>query len=190
MTKSYQKQFQQLFLATVPLFYFAPLQPLPVTALSSHPTTNHQIAQNSAQQGIPYHRVGVGGITLSMEEAEVRRILGKPIKQEKDRYLQIAGDYSRTLRYPGLNIDLLEDSRKGGFYVYQIESTSSEYATVDGIKVGDSLEKVIATYGNTEESHDNNLNYQVKVDSESPVFFSISIENGIVTKIFCGDFLG
>jgi hypothetical protein len=188
MTKYYQKRFQQLLLATVPLFYFAPLQPLPVTALPSHPTANYQIAQDTEQKGIPYHRVGIGGITLGMTEAEVRTILGQPIKQEKDFYLPIAGDYSRTLRYGGLNIDLLEDSRDGKFYVYQLEATTSEYATIDGVRVGDTVEKVIAAYGNIGGDDDTGFSY--KVDSESPVFFNISIENGIVTNIFCGDFLG
>jgi hypothetical protein len=188
MTKYYQKRFKQLLLATVPLFYFAPLQPSPAIALPSYPTANYQIAQDTEAQGIPYHRVGIGGITLGMTEAEVRTILGQPIKQEKDVYLPIAGDYSRTLRYAGLSIDLLEDSRDGKFYVYQLEATTPEYATIDGIRVGDPVEKVMATYGDI--AGDNDTGFSYNVDSESPTFFNISIQDGIVTNIFCGDFLG
>ena len=187
MTKYYQKRFKQLLLATVPLFYFAPLPPSPAIALPNHPPANYQIARDAEEKGIPYHRVGIGGITLGMTEAEVRTILGQPIKQEKDVYIPIAGDYSRTLRYAGLNIDLLEDPRDGKFYVYQLEATTPEYATIDGVRVGDPVEKVMAIYGNL-DGDDTGFSY--KVDSESPVFFNISIKNGVVTNIFCGDFLG
>ncbi|MEI6427835.1 MAG: hypothetical protein WCO45_05505 [Pseudanabaena sp. ELA607] len=166
----------------------------PVSAIPNHSANNPEVAQHHPAQGIAYHRVGIGGITLSMSERDVKRILGQPIQQEKDVYLPIAGDYTRTLRYAGLKVDLLaRPGSRDQFYVYQIEATSSQYATTDGIRVGDGIDKVMLTYGKIDRDRVASESEEVlsyKVEYPSPVFFNIVLQNGIVTRIFCGDFLG
>ncbi|MBW4616135.1 MAG: hypothetical protein KME21_23245 [Desmonostoc vinosum HA7617-LM4] len=168
------------FLSLISLFG----QPLNVQALA----TNYQISQNTTQsKTIPANRLVIGGINLSMSEQQVRKILGKPLSI-KNGYEEIAGK-TRTLQYRGLTVKLLEDVKPTNkFFVYEIEANSSKYITIDGVKVGDSVAKVIKIYGNPQSTDTNIFNYEV--DSTSPIYFNFTIDNGKVKKILFGDFLG
>ncbi len=152
--------------------------------------TEYQISQSTNQsQKFTYERIGVGGIKLSMSEAQVKRILGKPVKVE-DGFLGVIGKV-RTLKYQGITVDLGEDVQPGSFSVYQIKASSSKYPTIDGVKIGDRQSKVMKTYGKVAASQDGNkttLNYGV--EEPSPAGLNFTIKNGRVTEIFCFDFLG
>lgn len=185
-----QNQFKQVLFSAGACFSLISLffQPLAVQALPTNTINNYQIAQNNQQlQTISYDRLVIGGVSLSMSEVEVRKVLGKPLKT-KNGYEAIAGK-TRTLEYSGLTVKLLEDVKPTGkFFVYEINASSSKYATVDGIKVGDSVLKVKKIYGQPQSSRSNTLSYEV--DYSSPTYFNFTIRNGKVTQIICGDFLG
>ena len=158
---------------------------MPATAQQTTTATSQ-----SMTRGIAYNRLQIGGVNLSMSEVQVRKVLGQP-REIKNGYMGIAGK-TRTLRYPGLTINLLErDKSTNNFFVYEIEADSSRYATKDGVKIGDRISKVTNIYGRTELSETDSattLNYTV--NSTSPAYFVFTIQNGKVKKITCGDFLG
>lgn len=136
-----------------------------------------------------YDNVGLAGIKLSMSEKQVTRLLGQPL-QIKKGYEAIAGQ-TRTLVYPGLTVGLLEDVNATGRYsVYKLDATSSRYATLQGVKVGDPVSKVFAIYGQPEGGNQASDSISYPVQSESPVYFNFKLKNGRVEKISCGDFLG
>ncbi|MEA5572828.1 hypothetical protein [Calothrix sp. UHCC 0171] len=183
--------FKAISLAIAIIIPFASSIHSPVSANSNIASRReYQISQSVKQSpGITYKRIGVGGIKLSMSEAQVRKILGKPVKVENG-FLGVIGKV-RTLKYRGITVDLGEDAKPGSFSVYQIKVTSSKYATIDGIKVGDRQSQVLKTYGKIAASQDGNkttLNYGV--DKPSPAGLIFTMKNGKVTEIFCFDFLG
>ncbi|MDZ8050750.1 MAG: hypothetical protein RMX68_020840 [Aulosira sp. ZfuVER01] len=127
-------------------------------------TTNYQISQHIKQaRKITIDELGLGGIKLSMTEAQVKKILGKPIKVENG-FIPAIGKV-RTLKYADITVDLDEGAKLGNFTVYQIKTNDSKYSTINGIKVGDRQSKVFSTYGKVEPSQDGkviNLHYGVE----------------------------
>lgn len=185
----YQNQFKQLLFSAGTILSLASLfaQPLAVQALPTSATINYQISQNTKQsRKVPLKLLVIGGVGLGTTETQVRKVLGKPLSA-KNGYEAVAGKI-RTLQYSGLTVKLLEDVKPTGkYFVYEIEATSSKYATVDGIKVGDSTAKVRRIYGNPESGNTTRLSYTV--DDSSPRYFYFTLEKGKVKKIVCGDFL-
>lgn len=186
----YQNQFKQVLFNAGAILSLASLfaQPLAVQALPTGTTVNYQISQNTKQsRKIPYNRLVIGGVGLGTSETQVKKVLGKPLST-KNIYMPIAGK-TRTLKYSGITVKLLEDVKPTGkFFVYEIEATSSKYATVDGIKVGDSASKLTRIYGKPESGNTTRLSYAV--DYSSPTYFNFTLEKGKVKSIVCGDFLG
>lgn len=164
---------------------------LPVAAQQTTIATPQRmtLALNQSR-GIAYNRLQIGGVKLSMSEAQVRKVLGQP-REIKNGYMGVAGK-TRTLRYAGLTIKLLEGGESSNnFFVYEIEANSSRYATKDGAKVGDRVSKVMRIYGRTELSEtDSATTLSYSVNSSSPAYFNFTIQNGKVKKITFGDFLG
>jgi len=83
----------------------------------------------------------IAGITLGSKTEKVLAVLGKPrsIKKEVgDAY----EDTAYTYFYPGLKIYIA-----GGSVSQSVECTSWRYATPDGIRVGDSVNKLYSIYG-------------------------------------------
>ncbi|OKH53355.1 hypothetical protein NIES2101_10885 [Calothrix sp. HK-06] len=157
-------------------------------AIATTPTS-YEISQNTAQTtNLSYERIGVGGIKLSMSEAQVRKILGKPVKVTNG-FLGAVGK-TRTLKYSGITVDLGEGSQPGNFNVYQIKANSSKYATPDGVKIGDSQNKLISTYGKIEASRNGNVSrFNYSISNPSPTIFSFTVKNGKVIEIECLDVL-
>ncbi|WP_138499390.1 hypothetical protein [Nostoc sp. PA-18-2419] len=146
-------------------------------------TANYQISQNQST-AITIERLGISGVKLSLSEAQVRKILGKPVKVENN-FVPAIGKV-RTLKYSGITVDLAEDAQPGKFTVYQIKTTSSKYSTIDKVKVGDTQSTVIKTYGKTEITQDgkfSKLNYIV--EEPSPGGLNFTVEKGKITEIFC-----
>ncbi len=168
---------------------------LRVPAAAQQTTINPNVALDgnmtpNQSRGIAYNRLQIGGVRLSMSEVQVKRVLGQP-REIKNGYMAIAGK-TRTLLYSGLTVNLLEDGKpNGNFFVYEIKADSSRYATKDGVKVGDRVSNVTSIYGRTELSEtDSATTLSYPVNSTSPAYFVFTIQNGKVTKITCGDFLG
>ncbi|MDZ8184532.1 MAG: hypothetical protein RMX96_06750 [Nostoc sp. ChiSLP02] len=146
-------------------------------------TANYQISQNQSIK-ITIERLGIGGIKLSMPEAQVRKILGKPVKVENN-FMPAIGKV-RTLKYAGITVDLAEDAQPGRFSVYQIKATSPKYSTIDKVKVGDPQSKVIKAYGKTQVTQEGKLTYlNYIVEEPSPGGLNFTFEKGKVTEIFC-----
>ncbi|BAZ28205.1 hypothetical protein NIES4074_06360 [Cylindrospermum sp. NIES-4074] len=189
-TANYQNQFKHiLFIAGTSLglaTLFA--QSLTVQALPTITTTNYQIAQNTKQsRKLPYNRLVIGGVSLSMSETQVKKVLGKPLSV-KNGNEAVAGK-TRTLQYSGITVKLLEDVKPTGkFFVYEIEATSPKYATIDGIRVGDSAAKVMKIYGKPSPGSTTRLGYAV--DYSTPTYFYFNLEKTKVKSIIFGDFLG
>jgi hypothetical protein len=167
----------------------------PVAAYSqnSQPSQSFIVANNQSTPQISYARLGIGGINLSMTEAQVRQKLGRPRRVEN--WNSPAVGKGRTLTYPNLIVRLVEDGRpgkQGNFSVYDVSTTSRQSATVDGVRVGDSRGKVINTYGQpTEERKEGNAVYLVYNISfnDFPTAFIFKLQNGRVTEMRCLDIL-
>ncbi len=145
-------------------------------------TANYQISQNQST-GITIESLGIGGVKLSMSQVQVRKILGKPVKVENN-FVPAIGKI-RTLKYPGMTVDLAEDAQPGKFTVYQIKTTSSKYSTRDKVKVGDTQSKVIKTYGKTQISQEGKFTYfNYIVEEPSPGGLTFTFEKGKITEIF------
>lgn len=157
-------------------------------AIATTPTT-YQISQNTAKSAkITYDRIGVGGIKLSMSEAQVRKILGKPL-QVSDSFLGAIGK-TRTLKYSGITVELGEGSKPGSYNVYQIKANGSGYATPDGVKIGDSQSKLIKTYGKRKPSKNGNVSrFNYSISNPSPTIFIFTVKNSKVIEIECLDVL-
>ncbi|QIR37523.1 hypothetical protein HCG51_12940 [Tolypothrix sp. PCC 7910] len=166
-------------LAFIPLINYNHSQVIATT------TTGYQIAQNSQQStALTEERLGIGGIKLSMREIQVRKILGKPVTVENSDSPAIGR--IRTLKYPGITVDLDEGSTPGKFSVYQIKVTSNKYATIDGVKVGDGQSKVMRTYGKAEIYKEDNLSrVNYGIDNPSPAGLNFTFKNGKVVEILC-----
>jgi hypothetical protein len=144
---------------------------------------NNQIAQKSGT--IAYSKIGIGGINLSMSEANVKKILGKPIKVKNSDSPAVGK--VRNLTYKDISIDLVEDVNKKGIYsVFKVNTKSSKYLTPNSIRVGDTYAKVIKIYGKTTESKQGKtilLGYQGNL-KDAPAALIFKIENGKVVEIF------
>ncbi|YAG12945.1 DUF4309 domain-containing protein [Nostoc sp. DSM 114161] len=160
----------------IPLTIYTPIQIIASTA-------NYQISQNQSTQ-ITIERLGIGGVKLSMTEAQVRKVLGKPVKVKND-FMPAIGKV-HTLQYSSITVDLAEDAQPGKFTVYQIKTTSSKYSTIDKVKVSDPQSKVIKTYGKTQITQEGKLTYlNYIVEEPSPGGLNFTFEKGKVTEIFC-----
>ncbi|WP_017655795.1 hypothetical protein [Fortiea contorta] len=158
-----------------------------LTSYIHHPVTaNEQISQapNPQAQKITIERLGIGGVKLGISEAQVKKILGKPVKIENS-FMAAIGKV-RTLKYTGITIDLAEGVKPQQFTVYQIKTNSPKYTTVDKIKVGDKPSQIISTYGKNDilqEGKVSRLNYAI--EEPSPAGLNFTIKNGKVAEIFC-----
>ena len=151
--------------------------------VNANTTAKYQISQNQST-GITIERLGIGGIKLDMTEAQVRKILGKPVKV-KNEFMPAIGKV-RTLQYAGISVDLAENFQVNKFTVYQIKATSSKYATIDGVKIGDRPSKVIRTYGNTDAYKEGNITgLSYPIETPSPAGLNFTVEKGKISEILC-----
>lgn len=103
---------------------------------------------------ISSRRINIAGVSLESKMPEVIKLLGKPKQQKVAKgFPAIDGDFV-DLFYPGLQVRLVT-SKPGKLQtgiVYEVISTSSKHTTIDGICVGDTIDKVIQKYGTPEEN--------------------------------------
>jgi hypothetical protein len=119
------------------------------------------LAQTKQRKGeISAERMNIAGVKIYMTIAEVIKLLGKPKRQRIEK-INTTEDGIATkesiveLFYSGLEIKLFTDSRSGKLStarVFSVDLKTARYSTGDGIRIGDSQNKVIKTYGNPEES--------------------------------------
>jgi hypothetical protein len=85
----------------------------------------------------------LGQINTGMSENQLIAVLGQPIQVHHEQYSGWENK-QKWVEYPGLKISLRKDE---DWRVTGIDIISSNYLTHRGIKVGDSLDKVIDLYG-------------------------------------------
>lgn len=91
-------------------------------------------------------RANINGLNIGSSEAEIVAAFGPPAKIEAG-FSEVESKPSRTLYYDGIEIFLIGDE------IYGLECAARRCVTHDGIRVGDPMEKVSATYG-PGQSHD------------------------------------
>ncbi|GJD17054.1 hypothetical protein RIVM261_020100 [Rivularia sp. IAM M-261] len=154
-------------------------------------TKKRLLAQSPTKQTlkaslIPHVKAKLGGISLSMTEAQVRKILGKP-KSVKNEDSPAVGKL-RYLQYQDISVGLVEDGDNSNkFSVYRFSTRNRKYVTPGGIRVGDNRAKVIKAYGQVspqQEGQKGYLSYQIDL-KDIPAAFIFEIEAGRVTEISC-----
>ncbi|MEB3179998.1 MAG: hypothetical protein VKL59_13310 [Nostocaceae cyanobacterium] len=103
------------------------------------------------KQRLSKARLQVAGIRYDMTEAEVIKRLGKPQQRMYTETEQCFGGPTSTLTYPELEINLGAD-RKNTLRTYSVKTTGTKFATVDGVRIGDTRQKVFNTYGRADET--------------------------------------
>jgi hypothetical protein len=116
-------------------------------------SSDDNLAQATERKGqIPAKRMNIAGVKIGMKISEVIQLLGKPKRQKiSSGAPSIEGDYV-DLFYPGLEVRLTTDrpNKLLTASVYEVIIKGSRYSTGDGIRIGDSQNKVIQTYGTPE----------------------------------------
>ena len=82
----------------------------------------------------------INGLGIGSSEAEVVAVFGPPARVE-ERFDEIEGKLARTLSYDGIEIYLV------GNEICYLECRARSCVTHDGIRVGDTIEKVLAVFG-------------------------------------------
>lgn len=126
-----------------------------------------------------YSRMGIGGVRLGMSVAEAKRKLGKPQREETKSARPGIGGKFRTLTYKNLTVSAWNEK------VYAISTTKPEFTTIDKIKVGDSKEKVVKTYGFGSQSVDGNAIRLTYSNDEKASNLIFELRDSRVQKIIC-----
>lgn len=90
-------------------------------------------------------QLSVAGITLGETAQAVAERLGAPDSTAEELEPGGGDAHGRVLYYPGLEIHVVHEK------VVNLRCRSPRWPTADGIKVGDSRSRIIATYGPSQE---------------------------------------
>ncbi len=83
----------------------------------------------------------INNVRLGQTEAEVRAILGPPTSKSEPKHEEVLPDVTWTLSYPDLTV------RFTGQRVAEVTCMAETCATSDGVRIGDSRQKVERAYG-------------------------------------------
>lgn len=86
-------------------------------------------------------RLTIDRLRLGQTESEVQAILGTPISKSEPKHEEVLRDSTWTLSYPDLTL------RFTGRHVAEVTCLAETCATPDGIRTGDSREKVENAHG-------------------------------------------
>lgn len=112
-----------------------------------------EVEDNDAEAGntqaingiLSSQQVIIGGVSLAMDEAEIRAVLGEPIAV-MDEESGCCG-LLRQLIYPTMAIGLVQGLTPEDMGMYSLIPTRPEVETSRGIRVGSSRQAVIEAYG-------------------------------------------
>jgi len=115
---------------------------LAATACSSASLRDTAEAAWAAREAIAIapERGRINGLGIGSSEAEVVAAFGPPARLEKG-FDEIEGKPARTVFYDGIEIYLVGDE------IYYLTCRARNCVTHDGIRVGDTIEKVLAVFG-------------------------------------------
>jgi hypothetical protein len=134
-------------------------------------TISSKATAQSMPTSVSIRSLEIAGISTSSTEAQVRQRLGKPQSVKVD-YWPCCGNV-KLLDYNRARVNLIA-AENGTFQVFSVSTTRAGLATRDGVQVGDSLEKVISTYGKeyrlTEKAGSQFVTYYLDQHAASLVF--------------------
>jgi hypothetical protein len=150
-------------------------------ALANLPTERLALSQKGS---IVLRDTSIGGLKIGMSENEVIKKLGAP-KSRKVAPNGCTGTNDITLKYSNLDLYILEGANKTDkSYLTAITATNSRYATNKGIRVGDSIRKVIEAYLTSAVSDEKGLYLSAVDPKNNECALTFSIVNGkTVNKI-------
>ncbi|MGL5081677.1 MAG: hypothetical protein ACRC8A_09335 [Microcoleaceae cyanobacterium] len=146
--------------------------------------SNRVLAQGTP---LPIESLEVGGISILLTEAEVRSRLGEPEQVIEDKTSLIGNE--RYLEYSDIGIhgiQLVEEGNSSEFVVFSVQLINDKLATRNGVRVNDTRQKVVETYGvpsSIEQQGDDGEVYHYS-SSTMPVSLSFTLRNNQVTEIF------
>ena len=94
----------------------------------------------------------VNGLGLGTPYKQIIAKFGKPTSDRINKVDECIGDRTRTLRYPGMMIEL--DEQNGAFSAYSFEITSPKY-DISGVKIGDTPATVQRRFGTKKRTVEN-----------------------------------
>jgi hypothetical protein len=123
----------------------------------------------------------VNGLGLSATYKEVVAKFGKPTTDRIYKVNECIGDRTRTLRYPGLMIEM--DEQSGTFHVFSFEITSPKY-DVSGVKIGDTPATVQRRFGTKKRTVENpGPLWYYEMPDENPGSTNFHFRRGKLVKI-------
>ncbi len=96
----------------------------------------------------------INGVGIGTLESNVLQKLGKPLQSKKGEFDGCGGGFQKTLRYTGLEIELLSNDKGRDFSVITVDVTSSEWSVAPGLGVGVDAKDVEAKFGQPYEKEE------------------------------------
>jgi hypothetical protein len=128
----------------------------------------------------------VNGIARGATREEIIRKLGKPTREIKKNADECVGGTEMTLRYPGLEFSLWDDSEEPGkFSVGMFEVTSARW-DVSGARVGQSsatVKKLFGTKFTAEAKRSDTIWYYEMDEEKGPGNTNFTFRNGKLFSI-------
>ncbi|MFQ4135058.1 hypothetical protein PGN35_001950 [Nodosilinea sp. PGN35] len=147
-------------------------QPAPESSAGGAAAPPASVPAPLAQQGLlQTAQVTIGGVAITMDEAEIRRVLGEPtaVVDEESGCCGLL----RRLEYPTLTTSLIKGDDSDPDFIYALR-TDSLGVSAAGVSVGDRSEAVLSTFGppaeDIVEADQRSLVYVVEIDADRLVF--------------------
>ncbi len=138
--------------------------------------TSTTIAQKLGS--INYSRLGIGGVRLGDSIEKANSTFGEAQRDESKPAPGLGGTI-RTINYPGVSVSAFDGK------IYSLVTTSSNFPTIDGVKVGDETRKVLQIYGTAADSLENGTGRLTYYNNEMASSLSFEIKNDRVQRIMC-----
>ena len=123
----------------------------------------------------------IAGLQCGMDSMAVLAVLGPPATSIAQEDIQSPGRFMVSWQYPGLTAHF------GAFDVLEaVEIIAPGICSTLGIAVGDSVSRVLRSYGKPTAVTEFLLTYQRPADIVSGDAFVVRAQDGIVTGIFIG----
>jgi len=131
-------------------------------------------AQTSAT--IPEAKAVLAGLSLGLDSAGVSRVKGRPDSIGPARFEEILDDSVRTWFYREVLVTFY------GAQVQEVECRTSACRTADGIRLGDTERRLVATYGQPYRPNDapEHRGYTI---SGQDCWLGFTVSNGRVVRI-------
>jgi hypothetical protein len=118
----------------------------------------------------------------------LEKLLGTPLKKNtKELDLNsdtFAGSFIKNLEFPGLKLKLFSPKQNGKtFWIQEIIPTDGRYRTINGIGIGDSLEKIKQAYPSLQKFPGNSDNMYYVANEGYEKSIEMEFEKDILVKL-------